>query len=103
MTYTVKKHEHSSSVWCGGDLVDEIGGPNHHARAKRKARLLEEWDDPSSEKRRLHARLVELTNRSYGCQVVGDNLYMNWSVEDIKKQIARLEEVFSKEPAPQGT
>lgn len=99
MAYTVRQHEHSSSVWFGGDLVDEISGPNHHARAKRKARSLEEWDDPSSEKRRLHARLVDLTNRSYGCRVAGDNLYMAWSVEDIRKQIGRLEESLARESA----
>ena len=94
--YTVRNHENSSSVWLGGDLVDEIGGPNHHARAKRKARLLEEAANPSPEKRELNARLVELTNRSYGCRVAGDNLYLSWSVKDMKKQIGRLEQALAR-------
>lgn len=97
MTYTVKQHEHSSSVCLGGDLVDEIAGPNHHARAKRKARLLGEMLSPSPEKRELNARLVALTNRAYGERVAGDNLYLAWPVKDIKKEIARLEGALKRE------
>lgn len=97
MTYTVKQHEHSSSVWLDGDLVDEIGGANHHARAKRKARLLGEMLNPSQEKRELNARLVELTNVAYGERVAGDNLYLAWPVKDIKKEIDRLEGALKRE------
>lgn len=97
MTHTVHRGEHSSSVWLDGGLVDEIGGPNHHARAKKKARLLDEMLNPSPEKRELNARLVALSNRAYGERVCGDNLYLAWPVKDIKKEIARLEGALKRE------
>lgn len=97
MTHTVRQHEYSSSVWLDGDLVDEIGGPNHQAKAKRKARLLEEAANPSPEKRELNARLVALTNRAYGERVAGDNLYLAWPIKDIKREIDRLEGALKRE------
>lgn len=97
MTHTVRQHEHSSSVWLDGALVDEIGGPNHHARATRKARLLGEMLNPSQEKRELNARLVALSNVAYGERVAGDNLYLAWPVKDIKKEIDRLESALKRE------
>lgn len=97
MTHTVRQHEHSSSVWLDGALVDEIGGPNHHAKAKRKARLLNEMLNPSPEKRELNARLVALSNRAYGERVCGDNLFLAWPVKDIKKEISRLEGALERE------
>lgn len=97
MTHTVRQHEHSSSVWLDGVLVDEIGGANHHARAKRKARLLNEMLNPSQEKRDLNARLVALSNVAYGERVAGDNLYLAWPVKDIKREIVRLEGALKRE------
>ena len=100
MKYTVQQHENSSSVWLEENLVDEIGGSNHQAKAKRKARLLNDMLNPSLEKRELNARLVALSNKAYGERVCGDNLYLAWPIKDIKREIIRLDVLGVSKTSP---
>lgn len=75
-------------------LVDEIVGKNHYTKACKKAKLWDEADNPSEEKKELNRKLVAIWNRD--SKTVSDTFFLDWSIKNMKKELDRLENILSK-------
>ena len=69
-------------------LVDEVLGQGHYAKACRKAKLLNERDNPTPEKVKLNRQLLAIVNKD--SRWVSDDFYLSLSVKDMKAELQRL-------------
>lgn len=103
--YLVVEHEHFSDILRkpepnesmkhitkqGMILADEVSGKNHFPKACKKAKLWDEKDNPSDEKKELNEKILAIVNKNG--RWVSDDFYLALSIKDLKKELDRLQSV----------
>jgi len=72
-------------------LADEVVGKNHFAKACKKAKLWDEKDNPSDEKKELNGKILAIVNKN--SRWVSDDFYLALSIKDMKKELDRLQAI----------
>jgi hypothetical protein len=76
-------------------LVDEVEGKNHYDKAVKKAKLLDECDNPSPERADLNRRIVAAHNRDR--MTYHPEFVHIWPLSLLRKEAKRLEAELNSE------